>query len=114
MVRINKWFLSSWEKGNYLITLFGNKIDLIVNNEKPRDVEENEALKLCKDNNIKWGGEKSILNSSKEELNEIILNNWKDYVQKFGIKDEIFFQKKMEGEKYIKKQKKKKNRICVK
>ena len=106
-------FLSSWEKGNYLITLFGNKVDLIVNDEKPREVEENEALKLCKDNNIIWGGEKSILNSSKEELTEIILNSWKGYVQKFGIKDEILLQNKMEGKQYIKKKKKKKKKICI-
>ena len=38
----------------------------------------------------------------------MILNCWKEYVQKFGIKDEIPLQVKMEGTKYINKKKKKK------
>ena len=108
-----KEVLSSWEKGNYLIFLFGNKVDLIDNKEKPREVEEEEAMKLCEDNNIIWGGEKSFLNSSKDQLTEMILNCWKDYVHKFGIKEEIILQKKIEGEKFYRKKKKKKN-ICIK
>ena len=108
-----KEVLSSWEKGNYLIFLFGNKVDLIDNKEKPREVEEEEAMKLCEDNNIIWGGEKSFLNSSKDQLTEMILNCWKDYVHKFGIKEEIILQKKIEGEKFYRTKKKKKN-ICIK
>ena len=107
-----KEVLSSWEKENYLIFLFGNKVDLIDNKEKPREVEEEEAMKLCEDNNIIWGGEKSFLNSSKDQLTEMILNCWKDYVHKFGIKEEILLQKKMEGEKFYRKKKKK--NICIK
>ena len=42
----------------------------------------------------------------------MILNCWKDYVHKFGIKEEILLQKKMEGEKFYRKKKKK--NICIK
>ena len=104
--------LSSWKEGNYLIFLFGNKVDVVDSEQRPREVEEEEAQKFCEDKGIMWGGELSILNSSTEKLTEIILNCWKEYVQKFGIKDEIPISK-MEGLKYIRKKKKKKG-ICSK
>ena len=105
--------LSSWKEGNYLIFLFGNKVDVVDSEQRPREVEEEEAQKFCEDKGIMWGGELSILNSSTEKLTEIILNCWKEYVQKFGIKDEILEQVKMKGSKYINKKKKKKG-ICAK
>ena len=111
---IETWFesiyeiLSSSKEGNCLIVLLGNKVDLVESEEKPREIEEEEVQKFCEDKGIKWGGELSILNSSTEKLTEMILNCWKEYVQKFGIKDEIPIQVKMEGTKYISKKKKKK------
>ena len=90
--------------------MLGNNI--CDNDERPREVEEEEAKKFCEDKDIMWGGEIYIKNCSVEQLNEIIINSWKAYVQKFGIK-EISATKKIEGSKWIKKKKKKKiSDIC--
>ena len=99
--------LSSWKTAKYLITLFGNKLDIVTSEEKPREVEEDEAEKLCEDKSIKWGGEISVKESSVEDLNEILLKAWREYVQKFGLKTEISSQNRMEGAKWVRKKKKK-------
>ena len=99
--------LSSWKTGHYSILLFGNKLDVVTSEEKPREVEEEEAQKLCDDKVIKWGGEISVKDFTVEQLTELLINSWKDHVQKFGLKTEISSQKKVEGSKYIKQKKKK-------
>ena len=99
--------LSSWKTGHYSILLFGNKLDVVTSEEKPREVEEEEAQKLCDDKVIIWGGEISVKDFTVEQLTELLINSWKDHVQKFGLKTEISSQKKVEGSKYIKQKKKK-------
>ena len=99
--------LSSWKTAKYSIILFGNKLDVVESGEKQREVEEDEADKLCEDKSIKWGGEISVKESSVEDLNEILLKAWRDYVQKFGLKTEISSQNRMEGAKWVRKKKKK-------
>ena len=98
--------LSSWKTAKYSIILFGNKLDVVESGEKQREVEEDEADKLCEDKSIKWGKEISVKDSSDEHLNELLINAWKEHVQKFGLKSEISSQKKMEGAKWEKKKKK--------
>ena len=98
--------LSSWKTAKYSIILFGNKLDVVESGEKHREVEEDEADKLCEDKSIKWGKEISVKESSDEHLNELLINAWKEHVQKFGLKSEISSQKKMEGAKWVKKKKK--------
>ena len=98
--------LSSWKTAKYSIILFGNKLDVVESGEKQREVEEDEADKLCEDKSIKWGKEISVKDSSDEHLNELLINAWKEHVQKFGLKSEISSQKKMEGTKWEKKKKK--------
>lgn len=99
--------LSSWKTGHYSILLFGNKLDVVTSEEKPREVEEEEAQKLCDDKVIIWGGEISVKDFTVEQLTELLINSWKNHVQKFGLKTEISSQKKVEGSKYIKQKKKK-------
>ena len=97
--------LSSWKTGHYLIILLGNNLN---DNDERREVDEEEAKKFCEDKDIMWGGEIYIKIISVEQLNEIVINAWKAYVQKFGIKDEISSIKKIESSKYKSKKKKKK------
>ena len=99
--------LSSWKTEKYIITLLGNKLELVENNEKVRQIEEEEARKLCEDKGINWGGELSFIKLSSEELKEVLINSWKIFVKKFGTKPEITSITKLQGLKYVKKKKKK-------
>ena len=99
--------LSNWKNSNYIIGLIGNKLDLVENSEKERQVTEEEAEKLCKENEIIWSGEISTKEFSQEQLKEIVLNLWKLYIGKFGLKEAKEF-KKIQGKHYMKKYKTKK------
>ena len=59
--------LSSWKTEKYIITLLGNRLELVENDERPRQVEEEEARKLCEDKDINWGGELSFKELSKRK-----------------------------------------------
>ena len=97
--------LSSWKTEHYLITLLGNNINDDINR---REVAEEEAKQFCEDKGIMWGGEICIKNYSAEQSTEILLNSWKAYVKKFGLKDEISSTTKIECSKWTRKKKKKK------
>ena len=66
------------KNSNYLILLLGNKIDLIDNQEKPREVLLEEGKKKCEDNSLEWGGEVSVKDFEVEKFNIVI----KDFVEK--------------------------------
>ena len=97
--------LSSWKTEHYLITLLGNNIKDDIDK---REVEEEEAKQFCEYKGIMWGGEICIKNYSAEQSTEILLNSWKAYVKKFGLKDEISSTTKIECSKWTRKKKKKK------
>ena len=97
--------LSSWKTEHYLITLLGNNINDDINR---REVAEEEAKQFCENKGIMWGGEICIKNYSAEQSTEILLNSWKAYVKKFGLKDEISSTTKIECSKWTSKKKKKK------
>ena len=59
------------ENKNYLIILLGNKLDLVNDNIKDREVETEDAEKLCLDNKIFWGGECSVKDISIEDLKNL-------------------------------------------
>ena len=99
--------ISNASTGRYTITLLGNKKDIVENGIKDREVEEEDAEKLCSEKEIDWGGECSAKSFSPGDLKEILINTWKNYVEKFGIKEEISGQRKMEGSQYKKRTKKK-------
>ena len=97
--------LSSWKTEHYLITLLGNNIKDDIDR---REVEEEEAKQFCEDKGIMWGGEICIKNYSAEQSTEILLNSWKAYIKKFGLKDEISSTTKIECSKWTTRKKKKK------
>ena len=98
--------LSHWKNGNYVITLLGNKLDLVESGLKPREVEEEEAEKICNEKEIYWAGECSVKDFTTKELTDILITTWKNYVEKFGLKEVIKSQMKMKGMQYKKKTKK--------
>ena len=71
-------------KIKYAIKLIGNKLDLINDEDKRRQVMEEEAKILCEKNNILWGGEKSFKNMNKNELDEMIKEFIKEIYNRIG------------------------------
>ena len=78
--------LGNHENSKYIIILIGNKIDLIGVDEKVREVTEEEAIKICKENNLLWGGECSAKTNSDSELLELIKGYVKKIYEKVGPK----------------------------
>ena len=70
------------DQTKYCIFLIGNKIDLIGRDGNDRYVEEEEAIKLCEENNIIWGGEISVKIFTEVQLKEKL----KDYVKQIYLK----------------------------
>ena len=66
------------KNSDYLIFLLGNKIDLINNQEKTREITIEEAKKICEANNLVWGGEVSVKDFEVEKFNVLV----KDFVEK--------------------------------
>ena len=92
-VDIEKWLddikdkLSDWKTGHYTIILLGNKLDLADGENGKREVKEEDAENFCDENSINWGGECSCKDFSQEQLKELLLNSFKKYVEKFGVKE---------------------------
>ena len=78
--------LSDIKTEKYLLALIGNNVVNIDEEEQKREVEEEEAKSFCEKYGIYWAGECSLKDSSEKEVNELIINIWKKYVEKFGIK----------------------------
>ena len=78
--------LGNHENSKYIIILIGNKIDLIGVDEKVREVSEEEAMKICEENNLLWGGECSAKTNSDSELLELIKGYVKEIYKKVGPK----------------------------
>ena len=96
-------------KKRYSVILLGNKIDL----EDRRVVSSDEAIEVCKNNNVGWGGECSIKEMTNEELNdkfnELIKQVYKD-IGDPGLNKAMTAKKISNAEKV--KQKKNNNQIC--
>ena len=69
---------------NYVIFLLGNKIDLIDDYLKEREVKEEEAIKVCEKYNLFWGGELSIKKLEKNRLNIILSEFVKELYKNIG------------------------------
>ena len=63
--------LSDWKRSGYIVMLLGNKLDIVEKNEHEREVLIEEAEKLCKDQDIYWGGEFSAKTFDDERIKEI-------------------------------------------
>ena len=72
------------ENKNYLIILLGNKLDLVNDNIKDREVETEDAEKLCLDNKIFWGGEISVKDISIEDLKNLFKSFIEEIYKKVG------------------------------
>jgi len=85
---IEKWLNdiknSLGEDNNYLIILLGNKLDLVSDNIKDREVETEDAKKLCLDNKIFWGGECSVKDISIEDLKNLFKSFIEEIYKKVG------------------------------
>ena len=75
----------------YVIMLIGNKLDLIDDKVKTRQVTEEEAKILCEKHNIIWGGEKSFKNMNKNEIEEMM----KEFIKEIYNKNSEKIIKKM-------------------
>ena len=73
----------------YIIFLIGNKLDLVENNPKEREIEIDEALNKCKENGIEWGGECSAKSFSEEQFKTIFKKFSEKIFQKVGFSTNI-------------------------
>ena len=91
------------QDSKYAIILMGNKLDLVEENLEDRAVTEDEAIQICKENEMTWGGEKSMKSINPEELTklygEFVETIYHVVGEKFNSK-----QKLKKGQKYEKQQ----------
>ena len=70
----------------YVILLIGNKLDLISEESSKREVEEQDAIDICKKFKLLWGGERSIRSLKFNELNELFAEYVKQIYNEIGEK----------------------------
>ena len=73
-------------ESKYAIILIGNKLDLVEEEKKEREVTEEEAKEACETYKMIWGGERSTKTIKFEELNELFAEYVKEVYKKVGIK----------------------------
>ena len=96
------------ENKNYLIILLGNKLDLVIDNIKDREVETEDAEKLCLDNKIFWGGECSVKDISIEDLKNLFKSFIEEIYKKVGNNNDKVENSFSLKNSHIKKEKEKK------
>ena len=96
------------ENKNYLIILLGNKLDLVNDNIKDREVETEDAEKLCLDNKIFWGGECSVKDISIEDLKNLFKSFIEEIYKKVGNNNDKVENSFSLKNSHIKKEKEKK------
>ena len=111
---INDWIQSinntaQIDKSKYSIFVIGTKIDLVESGKKDREVTEEEAIRMCQDNKVEWGGECSNKEFSLDELKGIIAGFVKILYKKFGEQKGEQAAVKLSD---YKQKKKKKNNCC--
>jgi small GTP-binding protein len=67
-----KEILSDWNDQNYLIMLLGNKLDLVNDKRKNREVQVEDGKNKCNDIGMVWGGECSAKEFTDKQLIDII------------------------------------------
>ena len=90
---LDKWIsgvrdsLGSNEKGDkYIIILLGNKLDIVKEHPEMRRVNAADAEQKCKENDIIWGGECSVKDFTKEELEEKFKGYTEEIYKKIGFR----------------------------
>jgi Ras-related protein Rab-1A len=116
-VHLNEWIDSiknapcNTNNNKYCIFLLGTKIDLVENQKRKREVELEEATKLCEEYGLIWGGERSNKNLTSEQYIEIFKDFIKIIYSKIGYK-KIVSQNSVKLE--TKLPKKRNNCVCLK
>ncbi len=77
--------IGNYENNKHLIFLLGTKLDLVEKDESLREVTEKEAIEFCEKNDLKWLGEHSSKDISKEELKEMLTNISKQLYETIGF-----------------------------
>ena len=96
--------IDSSNNSKFEIFLIGNKLDLIGQEGKKREVIENEAKDACKKFNMIWGGELSTKDIELDDLKKIFEKYVRDLYEKIGEK-KVQKQKVQKVQKYKKKTK---------
>ena len=77
----------------YVMFLLGNKSDLVDDKVGTigcqREVTEEEAIKLCEENNLVWGGEHSVNNIEYDELKKLFASYVLKIYDIVGIKKKV-------------------------
>ena len=102
-----KEVLSDWKTHDYLILLIGNKLDLVNNGEKEREVNIEEVNKKYGNSGIILGGECSAKEFSVEQFSDIFKELAIKIFNKFGEKVNKQHSKK------VGKYKKKRKYFCI-
>ena len=103
--------LSDWKRSGYIVMLLGNKVDIVEDNMENRAILIEEAQRMCKEEDIYWGGECSAKTYDEEQIREI----FEKFIKKVYLKLDVLKEEKQQVSKKltIKKQKKKKIGCCL-
>ena len=77
----------------YIIMLIGNKLDLVNKKEKERQINEEEAIEICNQFDMIWGGEISVKEFENNKLEELMKKFVIDIYNEIGIKPQPVVKK---------------------
>lgn len=70
----------------YAIVLMGNKLDLVDEGIKEREVTEEDAKNVCKKYDMIWGGEQSTKDINMDKLTELFEEYVREIYKRIGVK----------------------------
>ena len=104
--------LSDWEKSGYIVMLLGNKLDIAEENAAKRMILIEEAERVCKEQNIYWGGECSAKTFDEEQIREIFIKFIKQIYLKLRDKANDKNKNIKQNKKQLTHYEKRKNKEC--
>ena len=75
------------DKSRYVIVLIGNNLDLVEENSEKRDVDEDEAIQMCEEYDMIWGGEQSFTKLNYHGCIELLGKYTGEIYKKIGKKN---------------------------
>ena len=79
--------LSDWKRSGYIVMLLGNKLDIVEKNIERRMILTEEAVSLCSEQGIYWGGEFSAKTFTEDQIKGIFIKFVKQIYNKLGEED---------------------------
>ena len=73
-------------EAKYAIVLMGNKLDLVDEGIKEREVTEEDAKNVCKKYDMIWGGEQSTKDINMDKLTELFEEYIREIYNRIGVK----------------------------